>query len=157
MLISTIIAMTVESLPALWSGGNEDQWGSSVTISSLLLVGAGLHSVLHGKFGQTLCAVRDNEIAATSLGIHGAIYKTSAFSLSAGLCAFAGALAALLTDFIAPDTHTVFFGILLLVGAVLGGIYSIWGAIAGGLIVEFLPDLARDASASMSFLLLVSC
>ena len=137
--------------PALWFSGNEDQWWFIITILTLLMVGVGLHSALHGKFGQTLRAVRDNEIAAASLGIHVAVYKTSAFSLSAGLCALAGALAALLTDFIAPDTYTVFFGILLLVGAVLGGIHSIWGAITGGLIVEFLPDLARDASASVSF------
>jgi branched-chain amino acid transport system permease protein len=78
-------------------------------------------------------------------------YRVTAFGVSAGLSGLGGAIAALLGDFIAADGYTVFFSILLLVGAMAGGITSVWGALAGGLLVEFLPDLAGDASAALSF------
>ncbi len=63
----------------------------------------------------------------------------------------AGGLAALLEDFIAPDGFTLFFSILLLVGAVAGGVGSVWGAVFGGLLICFLPELAAGASGALSF------
>ena len=49
-----------------------------------------------------------------------------------------------------PDSYGVFFSILLLVGAVAGGVGSVWGALAGGALIQYLPDLAANASAALS-------
>ena len=53
-------------------------------------------------------------------------------------------------DFVAPDSYTFMFGALLLIGAVAGGLQSAWGAIFGGLFVQFLPDLSSSASTMLT-------
>jgi branched-chain amino acid transport system permease protein len=96
-------------------------------------------------------AVRDNELAAAPAGINVTLYKATIFGISALYAGVAGGLAGLRTDFIGPDTYGLFFSIQLLVGAVAGGLHSVWGAVFGGLLIQFLPDLAADASGIMSF------
>jgi branched-chain amino acid transport system permease protein len=63
----------------------------------------------------------------------------------------AGALAALLLDFIAPESFTYWLSILLLVGSVFGGMTSVWGALAGGLFLQFWPDVASTVSRDLVF------
>ena len=53
---------------------------------------------------------------------------------------------ALLLDFIAPESFTYWLSILFLVGSVFGGIASVWGAVAGGLLLQFWSDIAGMVS-----------
>ena len=69
------------------------------------------------------------------MGIDQALYKTLTFGVSAGYTGIAGALGAIVIQFVAPDSFTVFLSITLLVGVVVGGLGSIPGAIFGGLFV----------------------
>jgi branched-chain amino acid transport system permease protein len=66
--------------------------------------------------------------------------------VGAAYAGVAGALAALLLDFIAPESFTYWLSILLLVGSVFGGMTSVWGAVAGGLFLQFWPDIAGMVS-----------
>ncbi|MEA2690236.1 MAG: branched-chain amino acid transport system permease protein [Candidatus Eremiobacteraeota bacterium] len=103
--------------------------------------------LVHGKLGRALRALRDNPIAAISFGVNPYYYKTLAFGWSAVLAGVAGAFYAIPTAYVSPDTFTVALSITLLIGAVLGGITTFWGALAGGLVVEFLPMLAQRVNA----------
>jgi branched-chain amino acid transport system permease protein len=97
-----------------------------------------------GRFGRALRALRDNPIAAVSFGVNPLVYKTLAFGWSAALAGVAGAFYAIPTAYLSPDSFSSALSITLLIGAVLGGIATFWGALAGGIIVEFLPLAAQQ-------------
>jgi branched-chain amino acid transport system permease protein len=132
-------------------GLSDDQWWYLITVALLVFLLWAGQNLSNGRGARALRALKDNPIAAQSLGINVALYKPLIFAISAAFTSIAGALGAILTDFVAPDAYGVFFSILLLIGAVAGGVGSVWGAIPGGLLVQYLPDLAANASAALSF------
>jgi branched-chain amino acid transport system permease protein len=98
---------------------------------------------LRGRLGRALRAIRDNEVAAISFGVNPQRYKTFAFGWSAAYAGVAGSIVAIATGFVSPDTYSVALSLALVTGAVLGGIDTLWGALLGGVIVEFLPLLVQ--------------
>src|SRR5580704_6484399 len=58
----------------------------------------------------------------------------------------AGAMSALIVQFVGPDSFSIVLSIGLLVGIVVGGLASIYGAIYGALFIQFIPNLADDVS-----------
>lgn len=108
--------------------------------------GAFLASALlvRGKFGRALRALRDNPIAAISFGVNPYYYKTLAFGWSALLAGIAGGFFAMATAYVSPDTFTFALSITLLIGAVLGGMMTFWGAIVGAIVIQFLPLVAQQ-------------
>ncbi len=104
--------------------------------------------LVQGKFGRALRALRDNPVAAISFGINPYYYKTLAFGWSAVLAGIAGAFFAIATAFVSPDTFSFALSITLLIGAVLGGILTFWGALVGAVVIEFLPLVAQQVNAA---------
>jgi branched-chain amino acid transport system permease protein len=125
---------------------SDDQWWHLVLLTTLFVMIGLAGNLMHSRTGRALIAIRDNEIAAAPMGIDVAVYKTVIFGVSAALAGIAGGFVALLTDFVAPDSYTFMFGAMLLIGAVAGGLHSVWGAVFGGLFVQFLPDVSTAAS-----------
>ena len=123
-----------------------DQWLYDVTLAVLALLLVAAWNLLRGRSGRAIKAIRDNPVAAQAMGIDLALYKTLTFGVSAGYTAVAGALGAIVVQFVAPDSFTVFLSITLLVGLVVGGLASIPGAIFGGLFVQFVPNAAEQIS-----------
>jgi branched-chain amino acid transport system permease protein len=104
--------------------------------------------LLRGRTGRALRAVRDSETAAQSSGVSLPRYKTLAFGVSAAYAGAAGALFAISTTFVNPDTFPVALSILLLVGVVVGGLGSLVGLIAGAVFIQFLPIWSQEISQS---------
>jgi len=104
--------------------------------------------ILRGRTGRALRAVRDSETAAVSFGVGLARYKTLAFGVSAAYAGVAGALFAIATTYVNPDTFPITLSIFLVVGVVVGGLGSLVGVIVGGVLIEFLPLWAQDVSKS---------
>jgi len=105
-------------------------------------------NLLRSPTGRAWVAIRDSEIAAQSMGVNLAVYKTIAFAYSAGLMGLAGALFAHKVGFLAPDIFSVLLSIQFLLMVVVGGIGSLHGAFFGAVFVALLPVLiseARDA------------
>ena len=98
-------------------------------------------NVLRAPTGRAWVAIRDSEIAAQSMGVHLARYKTLAFAYSAGLMGAAGALFAHRIGFLAPDIFSVLLSIQFLLMVVVGGLGSLHGAIYGAVFVAMLPVL----------------
>jgi branched-chain amino acid transport system permease protein len=97
--------------------------------------------LLDSRFGRSLRAVRDSELAAAASGVNRAKYKVLAFGVSAAFAGVAGALFAINVAYVAPDTFPIQLSLYLLVGAVVGFFGSIWGAVFGALLIQFLPDI----------------
>jgi len=97
--------------------------------------------LLDSRFGRSLRAIRDSELAATAYGVNRAKYKVLAFGVSAAFAGVAGSLFAINVAYVAPDTFPIQLSLFLLVGAVVGVFGSIWGAVLGALLILFLPDI----------------
>jgi len=97
--------------------------------------------LLDSRFGRSRRAIRDSELAATAYGVNRAKYKVLAFGVSAAFAGVAGALFAINVAYVAPDTFPIQLSLYLLVGAVVGFFGSIWGAVLGALLIQFLPDI----------------
>lgn len=105
-------------------------------------------NLLRSPTGRAWVAIRDSEIAAQSMGVNLAVYKTMAFAYSAGLMGVAGALFAHKVGFLAPDIFSVLLSIQFLLMVVVGGLGSLHGAVFGAVFVAMLPvaiSQARDA------------
>jgi branched-chain amino acid transport system permease protein len=105
-------------------------------------------NLLRTPTGRAWVAIRDSEIAAQSMGVNLAVYKTMAFAYSAALMGAAGALFAHKIGFLAPDIFSVLLSIQFLLAVVVGGLGSLHGAIFGAIFVAMLPvgiAQARDA------------
>jgi branched-chain amino acid transport system permease protein len=103
-------------------------------------------NLLRARTGRALVAIRDHPMAAGTMGIDTAFYKTATFGISAMYTGIAGALGALVTQFVAPDSFPIFLSLSFLVGIVVGGIASIPGAMFGAVFIEFIPNLADAIS-----------
>ena len=97
--------------------------------------------LLDSRFGRSLRAVRDSELAAASAGVNRAAYKVAAFGVSAAYAGVAGSLLAINTAYVSPLSFPIQMSLYLIVGAVVGLFGSIWGAALGALLIQFLPDI----------------
>jgi branched-chain amino acid transport system permease protein len=123
---------------------NDDQFFyflSLVIASAAFLVAA---NILGDRTGRAWRAVRDGDLAAAAFGVNVGYYKTLAFAMSAALAGVAGSLYGLATAFVSADAFPFQLSIALLVGAVVGGIGTIGGALIGGLLLEFLPIYSQQ-------------
>ena len=93
-----------------------------------------------------MIAIRDHPLAAATMGVDIALYKSLTFGVSAMYTGIAGALGALLSAYVSPDSFPVLLSIKFLVGSVVGGIVSISGAFIGALFIEFTPNFADQIS-----------
>ena len=105
-------------------------------------------NLIHSRTGRAIMAIRDNRIAAESVGINITKYKLLAFSVSAALAGVAGVLYAhnLATLAATPKAFGYNMSIMLLVFVVLGGIGNIRGSIIAAVVLTLLPELLRGLS-----------
>ncbi|WP_342640468.1 branched-chain amino acid ABC transporter permease [Rhodoligotrophos ferricapiens] len=99
------------------------------------------NNLVGSRTGRAWQAIRDSEIAATSMGISIARYKTIAFAFSASVTAVAGTLLAHKVGYLSPDGFTIQQSIEMLILVVVGGLGSLMGAIYGALFIVLLPVL----------------
>ena len=102
-------------------------------------------NLIHSRAGRAIMAIRDNTIAAESVGIPITRYKLMAFSISAALAGVAGVLYAhnISTLTALPKNFGYNMSIMILVFVVLGGIGNIRGSIIASVLLTLLPELLR--------------
>src|SRR6266436_8409217 len=106
-------------------------------------------NLLRSPTGRAWVAIRDSEVAAQSMGVNLALYKTMAFAYSAGLMGMAGAPFAHKVGFLAPDIFSVLLSIQLLLMVVVGGLGSLHGGLFGAVFVALLPVAIAQARDSV--------
>lgn len=104
-----------------------------------------ISNFVKSRDGRAITAIRDNDIAAESVGIKISKYKVEAFVLAAVFAGIAGALYAHNVGIIKPSTFDYNKSIEILVIVVLGGMGNIVGSIISAIVLTILPELLRGA------------
>lgn len=103
-------------------------------------------NLLRGRSGRAMMAIRDHAMAAGTMGIDTALYKTMTFGVSAAITGMAGALSAITVAYVAPDSFTLQLSISFLVGLVVGGIASLPGCLIGGAFIVLVQNSSQSIS-----------
>jgi len=137
----------ISGIPALalpgWSLGTDHRY-YYVVWAALAAATWCAWRIRNSHIGLAMIAVRDDEIATGAASVGVTRIKVQAFGLSAVYAGLAGALYAHMTNFVAPDDFALSHSVIYLAMLIIGGEGSILGAIAGAVIVTFMPELMRD-------------
>jgi len=96
------------------------------------------------RTGRALTALHRAEVAASSLGVDTAFHKVQIFVVSAVFASIAGSFYAHYVLFVSPESWTITFSVILVTGAVIGGLGNIWGAVWGTFVMMLLPELLKN-------------
>jgi branched-chain amino acid transport system permease protein len=143
---------SVSSIVSYFSGRpmSQDMWLYYFTLAVTIAIYIFSVNLLRSRSGRAFMAIRDNEIAASAMGIDVALYKTLAFGVSAGITGVAGGLGAIAVQFVAPDGYTITLAISLFLGMVVGGVGWLPGSIVGSAFIIFVPNIAEGISKGLS-------
>jgi branched-chain amino acid transport system permease protein len=125
---------------------NGDQWIYLfvLLVTTALFVLAA--SLVRGRVGRAMIAIRDHPLAAEAMGINLALFKTRTFAVAAMFTGVAGSLGAITVQFVSPDSYSIQLSLTLFVGLIVGGVASIAGPIFGAIFIEFIPNVAEAVS-----------
>ncbi len=138
---------------APWGLASEDRWMFLLTLGLLALGMVLATNIIASRSGRALMAARDNDVAAAAQGIQVVHVRSVASGLAGGYLAVAGCLSAFQFGFVGPTSYTFTLSVQMLFGLVIGGMYSVTGAIVGGLFLQFFPDLVAGLGKGLSALL----
>jgi branched-chain amino acid transport system permease protein len=128
--------LSVEKVAApAWSGLADDQWLYFVTlvVAAVMFVLAAF--LVRGRVGRALVAIRENEIAARTMGVDLARFKTGTFAVSAAYAGVGGALFTLPIGFLAPESFPLALSFAFLAAIV---------------VIEFVPVYAADVDEALA-------
>ncbi|HMK64863.1 MAG TPA: branched-chain amino acid ABC transporter permease [Thermodesulfobacteriota bacterium] len=135
--------------PETWGLKNNEFTGLVVFLILLLitlLVIVFFARLNRSRVGRAFQAIRQDEKAASAMGINTTYYKILTFSQGAVLAGFAGALFAHVTGYISPADFTYHRAVEILVFAVFGGGEILWGPIFGATFLTIMPEMLRSLS-----------
>src|SRR5437763_525940 len=129
---------------------SQDMWLYYFTLAITIGIYIASVNLLRSRSGRAFMAIRDNEIAASAMGVDVALYKTLAFGVSAGITGIAGGHGAIAVQFVAPDGYTIVLSISLFLVMVVGGVGWLPGSIVGSAFIIFVPNIAEGISKGLS-------
>jgi len=95
------------------------------------------------RIGRAWEAIREDELAARSMGINTRNMKLLAFAMGASFGGVAGGMFSAMQNFISPESFVLTQSVMVLSMVVLGGMGNIWGVILGAILLTFVPELLR--------------
>jgi len=119
---------------------NTEQKVYFLLLVSVFLIFLLYRNMISSHYGKVMIAVRDNELAASAMGIDTAKIKVIVLAISTTIAAIAGAYYAHITNYVAPDAFPVMESITFLIVIVLGGAGFKYGPIYGAIVVVILNE-----------------
>jgi branched-chain amino acid transport system permease protein len=162
LVIATIsFALIVEEILARWesvTNGNEGMRVKTLSLfgvmvprdsptfyflclAVLVLTIVGSLNLLRSPTGRAFVAIRDSETAARSMGVNVALYKVKSFAISAAITGLAGVLFAHKLSFISPEMFTLQLSIEFIIVILIGGAFSLHGAVLGAMFIVMIDPL----------------
>jgi branched-chain amino acid transport system permease protein len=120
-----------------------DLWMIFLAVAAVLFL---LWRLRGSKWGFALEAIREDEPAARTMGIHTTAYKLAMLVLGAAVAGLAGALEAHFTFMVAPNGFSFARVVDMLVFAVVGGTGVFWGPVLGAAFLTLLPEVLREVA-----------
>jgi branched-chain amino acid transport system permease protein len=97
----------------------------------------------NSRIGRAWEAIREDEVAARSMGIDTTHLKLLAFAMGASFGGLAGGMFSAIQGFISPESFVLVESIMVVSMVVLGGMGNIWGVIVGAVLLSFVPEILR--------------
>ena len=136
--------------PPEWLGIDATQRAYFVALLVTIVTFATTFALRNSRIGRALRAIQENELVATSLGINVARLKVAAFGYSTLLAGLGGSCFTVTVGYVAPENFTIGLAALLIIGLVIGGKTSEWGAVIGSLFIVVLPIYAGRIDPALS-------
>ena len=114
-----------------------------VTALVLFLAVFLVQRLYHSPVGRAWMAIRENEVAAASVGVPVVQMKLLAFSLSAAIAAVGGVLSGAKDGYVSPDLCTFQLSIMVLAMVILGGLGNSYGALLGAALLYLVPEYLK--------------
>ncbi len=138
--LSSFDVQSIQSVRRPSDAVNDDAYFRYTVIVCALMFGLALLHVA-GKPGRAWKAIRESEPAALAAGVNITVYKLWAFALASFMTGVAGMLYAAQLAIPSPQSFSTQDSITLLATAMMGGIYSFWGAVLAGVFIQVIPYL----------------
>jgi len=134
--------------PAMHIFGNEIKFNNKVNLFYLIstvaiLVFIFLDNILRSPIGETLRAVREDEVSAASLGINTKLWKMFSFGIGAAIAGLAGSFYPGFVGTLVPDSFVVVESFTYLAMVIVGGMGTMIGPIIGAIVLTLLPEVLR--------------
>src|SRR5688500_17590272 len=97
----------------------------------------------NSRIGRAWEAIREDELAARSMGINTRNMKLLAFAMGASFGGIAGGMFSAIQGFISPESFILTESVMVLAMVVLGGMGNIWGVVLGAILLSFVPEILR--------------
>jgi branched-chain amino acid transport system permease protein len=102
-----------------------------------------LDNLLRSPVGDTLRAIREDEVSAASLGVNRALWKAFAFGVGAAIAGLAGVFYPGFVGTLVPDAFNIVESFTMLAMVVVGGMGTMVGPVIGAIVLTFLPEVLR--------------
>ncbi len=121
-------------------------------VAVAIIMFALVYAHLRLRPGRAWAAIRQSEPAALAAGINTTFYKLWAWALASFITGVAGAVLAGQAHYLYSINFTTQDSIILLAAALMGGVYSLWGAVVAALLMELLPAFLQNLGLSYAWL-----
>lgn len=102
-----------------------------------------IDNLVRSPVGDTLRAIREDEVSAASLGVNGALWKAFAFGLGAAIAGLAGCFYPGFVGTLVPDAFNIIESFTMLAMVIVGGMGTMIGPVIGAIVLTFLPEVLR--------------
>jgi branched-chain amino acid transport system permease protein len=102
-----------------------------------------LDNLVRSPVGDTLRAIREDEISAAALGVNGTIWKAFAFGVGAAIAGLAGCFYPGFVGTLVPDAFNIIESFTMMAMVIVGGMGTMVGPVIGAIVLTFLPELLR--------------
>jgi len=132
--------------PSIHLGPIKYDWGLApvpyyyLTLGFIVLFLVVFSLLERSRVGRSWTAIREDEVAAESVGINPLKYKVMAFAIGAASAGFAGVITASQSNYVFPSSFTLSFSINVLVLVILGGMGSIAGVVLGAILIQTVTE-----------------